>query len=160
MRALKGVAAALLVAVATACGGPASSGGSPPPSSTPPPGAASPGSALSFPMQGVGDPRVSGTVEVVPGAGGFVLTIRLHGLAPGSNHIAHIHRGSCAQNGPIDIALSPVIGDASGGATSVTSIAKPYSMPSEGWYANVHMGPDLTTPANAASLACGDLKAS
>jgi Cu/Zn superoxide dismutase len=144
----------LLAGAVAACGSSAAAPPSPPPAPAPPSGP-----TLSFPMQGLGDPRVSGTVQVVEGTGSFTLTIHLQGLQPGSNHIAHIHRGSCAQQGRIDIALSPVIGDAAGGATSVTRVAQDYSIPGEGWYANVHVGPDLTTPANAATLACGDLHA-
>ena len=40
-----------------------------------------------------------------------------------------------------------------------TTVPTQYAPPPEGWYANVHNGPDLTTPANAAAISCGDLTA-
>ena len=111
-------------------------------------------------MKGVGaaNAGVSGTVEVAPGAGRFVLTIRLKGLPANSNHIAHIHLGSCASNGAIDLPLQPLAADGSGNAASTTTLNRDYVIPAAGWYANVHQGPDLQGD-NAKPMACGDLKA-
>ena len=111
-------------------------------------------------MKGVGaaNAGVSGTVEVAPGAGRFVLTIRLKGLPANSNHIAHIHLGSCASNGAIDLPLQPLAADGAGRAASTTTLNQGYAIPAAGWYANVHQGPDLQGD-NAKPIACGDLKA-
>jgi hypothetical protein len=111
-------------------------------------------------MLGVGpvNAGISGSAQVVPGAGAFQLTVRLRGLPPNSDHIAHIHLGSCAANGAIDVPLQPLVADGSGNATSVTTVNKAYAIPPAGWYANVHQGPDLQGD-NAKPMACGDLKA-
>ena len=111
-------------------------------------------------MHGVGaaNAGITGTAEVVRGSGSFQLTVRLRGLPPSSNHIAHIHLGSCAANGAIDVPLQPLVADGSGNASSATAVNKDYAIPPAGWYANVHQGPDLQGD-NARPLACGDLKA-
>jgi hypothetical protein len=129
----------------------------PAPATPPPAPTATP---LSFAMQGVGTANagITGSAEVVAGTGNFRLTVRLHGLPPSTNHIAHIHTGSCAVNGAIDVPLQPLVADASGNATSITSVNKDYAVPPAGWYANVHQGPDLQGD-NAKPMACGDLKA-
>jgi hypothetical protein len=116
---------------------------------------------MSFAMNGVGaaNAGVSGTAEVAPGGGRFELTIRLKGLPPNSNHIAHIHLGTCANNGAIDLPLQPLAADGAGKATSTTTLNKDYVIPAAGWYANVHQGPDLQGD-NARPMACGDLQAS
>ena len=138
-----------------ACGG--GSAVSPPAATPTPTPAAVP---LSFAMQGVGSANagITGTAEVVRGTGNFQLTVRLRGLPPSSNHIAHIHVGSCAANGAIDVPLQPLVADGAGSATSITTVNKDYLIPPAGWYANVHQGPDLQGD-NAKPMACGDLKA-
>jgi hypothetical protein len=115
---------------------------------------------MSFAMKGVGaaNAGISGTAEVAPGSGRFVLTVRLQGLPPNSNHIAHIHLGSCAASGAIHLPLQPLAADAAGNASSITTLNQEYAIPPAGWYANVHQGPDLQGD-NARPLACGDLKA-
>ena len=107
---------------------------------------------------GPGNSGITGDVEVVKGSDAFTLTIRVHGLPPNSNHLSHIHLGSCAVNGSIDVPLQPLAADANGSATSITSVQKPYQIPPAGWYANVNQGPDLQGD-DAKSMACGDLKA-
>ncbi len=115
---------------------------------------------LSFPMQGVGraNATITGDVEVLVGSGAFTITVRLHGLPPGSSHAAQIRLGSCASSGPIDVPLQPLSADSAGLATSTTSVQRPYVIPPQGWYANVHQGPDLQGE-QATPMACGDLRA-
>jgi hypothetical protein len=151
LRLLAPIAVPVLLA---ACGG--ESPAAPGPTLNPAP----PAAPLSFAMKGVGaaNAGIAGTAEVLPGGGHFVLTIRLQGLPPNGNHIAHIHLGSCAANGAIDLPLQPLAADGSGNATSTTTLNKDYAIPPAGWYANVHQGPDLQGD-NARPLACGDLKA-
>jgi hypothetical protein len=111
-------------------------------------------SQLVFPMVGVGTANagITGDVEVVKGSEAFTLTIRLHGLPPNANLVAHINLGSCAVTGPSDVPLQPVDADATGSATSITNVPKPYQIPPAGWYAGVQLD-------NTAAVACGDLKA-
>jgi hypothetical protein len=139
----------------SACGGGAQSPGSG--STTPTPVAPAP---LVFQMHGVGaaNQGITGTVIILRKAGGsgFTITYDLKGMVPNSVHVSHIHKGSCASSGAIAIPLpNSVSADSSGHATTSNEIAGAY--PGAGYYANVHTGPDLTSAANAAACACGDL---
>ena len=116
--------------------------------------------ALVFPMAGVGaaNAGITGTVTIQKHSDGqgFTITIDLKGMVPNTVHISHIHKGSCADNGAIAIPLpNSLMADASGHATATNEVASPY--PGTGFYANVHTGPDLSSAANAAPCACGDL---
>ena len=100
---------------------------------------------------------VTGTGQVSKGTGSFVVSIQIHGMVPKSSHVSHVHIGTCAKPGGIAYALLQVVADASGNATATST--EYYSMPSTGWYANVHSGPDFTEPEYAPSVSCGDLPA-
>ena len=139
-----------------ACAGGGQSSGAPP---TAAPKATAP-APLVFPMHGVGaaNQSVSGTVTILRKAdnSGFTITVDLKGMIPNSVHVSHIHKGSCANNGAIVTPLpNSVSADATGHATATNEIASPYQ--GTGFYANVHTGPDLSSAANAAPCACGDL---
>jgi len=156
-RFASGVLATLALA---ACGGSSSVGSATTPAPTPPP-TPKPFAGL---MQALGGSGVDGTVLVVKGTGSFTVTVTVKGLAAGSNHINHIHKGNCPGSpGPIatDVitALQPLVADASGNATATTMVAHDFVLPAEGWYANVHAGPDLQG-ANAKSISCGNLPTS
>jgi Cu/Zn superoxide dismutase len=143
------------VLLVVACGGSAQPGATAPtsaPAPLPP--------ALVFPMAGAGavNQGVTGTVTIQKTAdgSGFRITIDVKGLVPDSLHVYHIHKGSCANNGPIVTPLpNPLRADAAGHATAVNDVGSPYQ--GTGFYANVHTGPDLSSAANAAPCACGDL---
>jgi len=133
--------------VAAACGGSSTAANTP-----------SPTPKIIFTMGTMNASGVAGTGEVVKSASSFTVTIKLTGLAPGSMHVSHIHLGSCAKPGGIKYALQEVIADSSGKATTTSSVAADYStLPTGGWYVNVHKGPDLSVPANGPSITCGDL---
>jgi hypothetical protein len=114
-------------------------------------------SKISFPMSAQNISSVNGTADVVSAAGSFTLTVKLTGLAANSSHISHIHTGSCAAPGGVAFALQQLIADASGAGTMVTVVPSGYSVPSSGWYVNIHRGPDFSAPANAPSISCGDM---
>jgi hypothetical protein len=103
--------------------------------------------------------RAIGTGHIEKATGSFTVTIKVSGLAPGSSHISNIHAGRCAQPGGIAYALSQVIADSSGTATATTIVPVEYSVPTSGWYVNVHHGPDFTDADYAPSDSCGDLSA-
>jgi len=85
--------------------------------------------------------RRPGTVEV---------SMQVTGLAPNSVHPTHIHRGaSCTAGGPILYPFPTLTANAQGVAILQTAIDA-RSIPSSGWYINVHQGPGMGT-----SLACG-----
>src|SRR5262249_39680474 len=63
----------------------------------------------------------------------------LTGLAPNSTHAAHIHTGSCAQQGAAIHGLQDIKADGQGKATlnqTITNVEG--GIPSSGWYLNVH----------------------
>ena len=109
-------------------------------------------------MLGVGPANsgITGDVEVVKGSDAFTLTIRLHGLPPNSNHLSHIHLGSCQQRGGIAFALNQVVADGQGNADTRTTLNQRYPPASGHWYVVVHAGPDMQG-SNSSYLLCGNL---
>jgi hypothetical protein len=76
--------------------------------------------------------------------------MQVTGLAPNSDHPAHIHRGaSCSAGGPILYPFPDLKANAQGVAIMQTTI-NARSILASGWYINVHQGPGMDTP-----LACG-----
>ncbi|HEX7265616.1 MAG TPA: CHRD domain-containing protein [Candidatus Dormibacteraeota bacterium] len=120
---------------------------------------ASPIPSIHFAMIDQNGSGVSGTGTVVKADGSFTVTIRLTKMLVGSSHVSHIHAGRCAAPGGIAFALQQVIADASGSATTASTLPVTYSLPASGWYVNVHEGPDFTEPEYAPSISCGDLPA-
>jgi CHRD domain len=120
---------------------------------------ASPSPQIGFDMVPQNGSHVAGAGQVEKGTGSFTVTIRLTGLAPGSSHVSHVHAGSCAAPGGIAFALQEVIADSSGSATATSTVLTTYSVPTSGWYVNVHHGPDFTEAEYAPSDSCGDLPA-
>ena len=115
---------------------------------------------IAFTLKAVNNSGVSGDGTITKGFGSFTVTVKLTGFAANSSHMSHIHQGSCAATGDVVIALQNIKADGTGAGRATTTIPHPYSVPSTGWYVNVHAGPDLTTAANAEGIACGDLTAS
>jgi hypothetical protein len=140
----KSLLALVSVLVIAACGGTATAT----PSATP---------KISFPITAQNASAVSGTAEAVRTGDSFSLTVKLTGLMANSSHIAHIHSGRCATPGGVAYALQQLIADGSGAGSMVTIVPTAYSVPSSGWYVNIHRGPDFSAPANAPSIACGDM---
>lgn len=84
--------------------------------------------------------------------------ISMKGLAPHSIHPAHIHAGSCYSAGKVVYPLQDLVANAEGQAMAMTMIAKvPAGIPVQGWYINVHNGPNMTPPDQAQAIACGDI---
>lgn len=151
MRKLVLVVSSLFV-VAT-CGGGGTAINSPTPTPT-----VSPTPAPLFIMVAQNASGVAGEGQVFIGPSSFTVTIKLTGMIPNSSHISHVHTGLCTRTGGIAFALQQVIADSSGAATATTTVPAAYApWAVGGWYVNVHHGPDLTTPANAPSISCGDL---
>lgn len=90
---------------------------------------------------------------------GQTLTVKLiiSGLAPNSTHMAHIHEGTCNSQGKAVHGLNPVVADASGNGSSTTVLTGVSSIPSSGWYVNVHLTMDMSTPTGNDPIACGDV---
>jgi hypothetical protein len=139
-------AAVLLLLVLAACGGGGSATASPKPSAT-------------FVMGQMNGSGVTGTGEVFKASGSFTVSIQVHGMAPNSSHMSHVHVGSCAKPGNIAYALLQVVADSGGNATATSTVSEYYSMPATGWYVNVHEGENLTEAEYLPSISCGDLPA-
>src|SRR5438128_2145489 len=141
----RGAANLLLAAVVSAaCGGgsPATSTAGPTPSPSPP--------GISVAMQAVAGSGVTGTAVITKGSGSFTVKLTLNGMKANSQHANHIHKGSCSKPGPIDKSLQTISADASGNGTATSTVPGDFAMPAEGWYVNVHTGPDITQPGQGA----------
>ncbi|HEU5379663.1 MAG TPA: CHRD domain-containing protein [Ktedonobacteraceae bacterium] len=79
------------------------------------------------------------------------------GLEPNSQHVAHIHAGSCAKQGAVVYHLPVIKADSAGKATVTTTIPNVSTIPATGWYVNVHRGTDLSTQTGFDPIACGDV---
>jgi hypothetical protein len=114
---------------------------------------------ISFPIAAQNGSTVAGTADVVQSAGTFTLTVKVTGMTPNSSHISHIHLGRCSAPGGVAFALQQLIADGSGAGSMITVVPAAFSVPPSGWYVNIHHGPDFSAPANAPSIACGDVPA-
>jgi hypothetical protein len=114
---------------------------------------------LSFSMKAEAGSGVSGTGDIVKGNGSFTLTINLTGMPSNSVHVSHVHAGRCAHPGVIVFNLKSVTAGSSGAATTTSTVPALYSVPTSGWYVNVHFGPDFSEAGYAPSISCGDLLA-
>lgn len=83
--------------------------------------------------------------------------LTLTGLEPNSQHAAHIHAGSCAKQGAVLYPLATVKADSKGKATVTTMISNVTTIPSTGWYVNVHRSTDLATQTGFDPIVCGDV---
>lgn len=106
---------------------------------------------------GVAGQSASGTADLTLSGGSLTVVLVVHGLAPNSAHIAHIHGGSCEKQGAVVYPLNQLAADANGDATSTTTIANVAAIASGQWYVNVHRGPALTDQTGFDPVACGDV---
>lgn len=100
---------------------------------------------------------VSGMAQLSLSGGTLTVMLTLSGLEPDSAHAAHIHTGSCESQGAVVYPLKPVMADASGSATVTTTIPNISSIPSSGWYVNVHHSTALSTQTGFNPIACGNV---
>jgi len=106
------------------------------------------------------DERISGTAKMTEDHDSLTVTLTVAHLQPNSQHVAHIHQGSCSNQGPIVADLDTLRANADGHATSTTHIAGVSTVPHSGWYVNVHLAPtmaDLATQTGFTPIACGDV---
>jgi Cu/Zn superoxide dismutase len=116
-------------------------------------------------LEGTSAPNqsVSGDAQLSIENGKLKVTVTVSGLVPNSKHIAHIHQGTCeAQGAGVLYPLDPVVADANGKGTSTTTVDQVTSIPSSGWYINVHLGAtadDLSTQTGFDPITCGNVVA-
>lgn len=90
---------------------------------------------------------------------GHTLTVQVtvNGLAPKTEHMAHIHSGTCASQGAVVYPLNTLTADASGKAVSTTTIQNVNTIPATGWYVNIHNSNDISTQTGFDPITCGDV---
>jgi hypothetical protein len=106
---------------------------------------------------GVAGQSATGAADLSLSGGSLTVVLTVHGLAPSTAHIAHIHSGSCESQGAVVYPLDQLPANANGDATSTTTIANVSSIPAGQWYVNVHRGPALTDQTGFDPVACGDV---
>jgi CHRD domain len=99
--------------------------------------------------------KVTGTAEIaVLGDGTTKVTLMLSGMVAGSKHAAHIHVGSCVNQGGVAVPLPDVVAGADGSGSS-EKIIQTGSIPAAA-YVNVHQkGSDEGV---GGGISCGDIK--
>jgi CHRD domain-containing protein len=148
----------VLTLAAVACGGTSQAGApspSPAPSAAPSPSPSPSPSGLTFHLNGI-NTSASGTILLSPSDGTVMVELKITGLAADSQHVSHVHVGSCQQTGGIIYALNPVIADGTGAADTKSLVHATYPPAGGHWYVVVHAGPDMQG-TNAAYLLCGNL---
>jgi hypothetical protein len=109
---------------------------------------------------------LSGSFAVTYDAHAKTLTVDVNarGFVPGSSHAAHIHQGSCVNQGSVVDMLPDLVADASGDIhTTVTLTGVTSAPPATGLYLNIHLGASSQilsggTPTLAFQpLLCGDI---
>lgn len=94
------------------------------------------------------------------GKNSLTVKVFLYRLAPKSTHIAHIHSGSCENQGSVLYPLNPIQADSVGFGTSTTVVDNVSSIPDTGWYVNVHRASstdDLKNQTGFDPVACVDI---
>ena len=83
------------------------------------------------------------------------LSIALLGLAPGSTHALHIHKGSCAKQGAIAASFPDVTADASGSVLAKLTAAAKKNIARKRYYVQAHTA---ASPSFGVPIACGNLR--
>jgi hypothetical protein len=99
--------------------------------------------------------KVIGTAEIaVLGDGTTKVTLTLSGMVAGSKHAAHIHVGSCVNQGGVAVPLPDVVAGADGSGSS-EKVIQTGLIPAAA-YVNVHQkGSDEGV---GGGISCGDIK--
>jgi len=115
--------------------------------------------AVTVPLQQGSGPSqaASGTADLNVNNGQLSVKVTMSGLAPNSAHAAHIHAGSCTNEGAVIHPLTDITADSNGQATSSTTVPGVSSIPSGQWYVNVHGSTDLNTQTGFDPIACGNV---
>ncbi len=153
----RAIAVLALAVLTAACGSVSQPASEPPSPSTVQTGASPSSLGLIFQIDGrkYGTSAI-GTIELTHPQKPFMLEVKVHGLAADSEHVSHIHSGSCQQPGGIIFGLNRVVADANGIADTRTQVNASYPPSSGHWYVVVHAGADMQGP-NANYLMCGNL---
>jgi hypothetical protein len=115
-------------------------------------------------LQGTVDPdgSVHGNTHFQVSQSSLVVTMTLSGLVPNSEHISHIHLGTCASQGDIVYMLQTIKANAQGNATTITTIKNPNlkQLTSSPMYVNVHEAGTMDGMSKQQGfdpITCGDM---
>lgn len=103
------------------------------------------------------DQDASGTARFTLDNHVLTVEINMTGLTPKTSHAAHIHAGSCTNQGKVLYDLPVITADANGKAMLTTKIQNIETIPANGWYVNVHRTTDLANQTGFDPIACGDV---
>lgn len=103
------------------------------------------------------DNDVSGTARLSIANKVLTVQMNLEDMAPKSEHTVHIHAGSCASQGAVVYDLPVIVADEAGKANVTATVSDVSSIPSKGWYINVHRSKDISTQTGFDPIACGDI---
>jgi hypothetical protein len=98
----------------------------------------------------VGGSGVAGDVTVTTGPDGVAFTVEVAGLPEAAEYSVHVHRGVCAEGGPVAAALATVTGSADGSGSSTTRLPASEVPTNEPVFVQLHA-------PSGTPLACGDL---
>jgi CHRD domain len=98
-----------------------------------------------------------GTAQLSLHNGDLTVTLILHGLAPKSKHAAHVHAGSCVQQGKVIFPLNPLVANDKGDASETMPFHNVQAIPPSGWYVNVHFTDIVSTQTGFNPVACGNV---
>ncbi|GCE32132.1 hypothetical protein KDA_76160 [Dictyobacter alpinus] len=88
---------------------------------------------------------VSGTANFsVDTTSTLSVSVKVHGLEPGSHHAVHVHAGNCNRQGKMLYPLIDLVADANGDANSSATFSGVDAIPASGWYVNVHFAKLIT----------------
>lgn len=111
-------------------------------------------SPLRVSLKGTSQPNTSGQATLVAMGNQTQVTVEVSSLEANSEHVNHIHSGSCTAEGPIVYPLTNLKANQNGNAMAVTTIDKPIAEVANGQtYVNIHAGPSLPSPG----ITCGTI---
>lgn len=111
-------------------------------------------SPVTVQIQGTGDPRTSGTAIFRSSGQQTGVDVTVNGLQPNTQHVLHVHSGTCEAEGGIIIPLPDLTANASGTATATATIDRPINQVATGQtYITVHAESVLPSP----TIACGNI---
>lgn len=106
-----------------------------------------PDASVISPLAGSG---VQGSFTITPSAAGLEIRIEVEGLPEAAEFAAHVHRGVCAEGGPVAALLTSVIGGEDGSGSSVSTVPADQLPPTDPLFVQIH-------GVSGAPIACGDI---
>ncbi|GCE22622.1 CHRD domain-containing protein [Dictyobacter kobayashii] len=104
-----------------------------------------------------GNENATGTAHLQVNNNTLTVTLNVSGLAPNTQHAAHIHAGNCQATMQVLYDLSPLQSDSAGNASKTMTFKGVSAIPSTGWDINVHYTNNLSTQTGYNPILCGNV---